>query len=32
MIIIIKSFVITCLIFIILGIIQVVVDKISKRK
>ena len=32
MIIIIKSFLITCLIFIILGIIQVVVDKVEKRK
>lgn len=32
MIIIIKSFVITCLIFIILGIIQVVIDRIAKRK
>ena len=32
MIIILKSFVITCLIFIILGIIQVVIDRISKRK
>ena len=30
--IIIKSFLITGLIFIILGIIQVVVDKVSKRK
>lgn len=30
--IIIKSFLITCLIFAILGIIQVVVDKISKRQ
>ena len=32
MIIILKSFVITCLIFIILGIIQVVIDKVEKRK
>lgn len=32
MIIIIKSFVITCLIFVILGIIQVVIDKVEKRK
>ena len=32
MIIIIKSFIITCLIFIILGIIQVVIDKVEKRK
>lgn len=32
MIIIIKSFVITCLIFVILGIIQVVIDKVAKRK
>lgn len=30
--IIIKSFLITCLIFIILGIIQVVVDKISNQQ
>ena len=32
MIIILKSFVITCLIFIILGIIQLVIDRIAKRK
>ena len=32
MIIILKSFVITCLIFIILGIFQVVIDKVEKRK
>lgn len=32
MIIIIKSFVITCLIFAILGVIQVVIDKVAKRK